>query len=212
MTTKNWDGSDGAFTAAGSWSPAGVPGAGDLAAIFSGSVLATGLLPDSLTVQVNASQNNSPVLNLSSATLPAGTVLSLSGAGSAAVAQVRGAVVNQGTIQVSSTSPGSAAFLLLDQAGGGATTLTNNGTISVADGTAQFYNFGGNAGNGFVNNGTLSFSTTGGANSSFIGAPLSGTGRVLIGSGYSLEVQGGVASGESVTFVHRPARHGNAAT
>jgi len=201
MAIKFWNGSSGAFETAAAWSPAGVPVGGDYAIINSGIVTEGGAFADFLTLRLTASASNSPRLVLAGATLPATSRLEIAGTDSSASVQVQGQVSNLGTITITSSAPGSATFLVRNADNGGATTLTNAGTIAITDGIAQFLNFGGNA-TRMTNNGVVSVASTGAtASSAYIALPVDGTGSVVIGGNSVVELAAAVGAGQTVAFL-----------
>ncbi|MGI4941249.1 MAG: beta strand repeat-containing protein [Janthinobacterium lividum] len=200
MAVKVWNGSSDIFENAADWTPASVPVAGDTATINSGIVTETGTFADSLTLSLNASSADGGRLVLSGATLPATLRLDINGSGTSAAVQVQGQVSNLGTITVTSSGSGSATFLVQNATDGSDTTFANAGTIAVTDGTAQFFDFGGNA-TKMTNNGVLSVASTGAAASlAYTNLPTDGTGSVVIGSNSVAEFAASVGTGQTVTF------------
>jgi len=200
MAVKVWNGSSDMFENAAAWGPTGVPVSGDIATIAAGIVTEGGVFADSLTLRLNASSSSSPRLVLSGATLPVASRLEINGAGSSAAVQVQGMVSNLGTITVTSSTPGSATFLVRDAANGSATTLVNAGTIAVTDGVGQLLNLGGNA-TKMTNNGILSVASTGvTASSAYVGLPVDGTGNTVIGNNSLAEFAASVGAGQTVAF------------
>ena len=70
MTTFNWFGGYGSYTAARFWNPRGVPGAGDTAAVGAGEVVAAGRQVGATVLLGGPNSGAQPVLDLRNASLP----------------------------------------------------------------------------------------------------------------------------------------------
>ncbi len=155
MTTRTWNGTNGNFGDAGSWSPTGVPQPGDTAVINSGTVLASGLTLSTLTLDLTQTGTAaSTTLSLANTTLAADTTLNVNNPNlfnsTAPTISFAGTVANNGTANFAGNSTGSqvllpiaAGSLLVNRgamnfiqtspqvSGGG--TLENDGTIALVN-------------------------------------------------------------------------------
>jgi hypothetical protein len=97
MTQSVWNGATADITTAADWSPVGVPGAGALGIVPSGTVLVAGLALEGFTLWLRpAAAGDAPTLALSNASLGAG--MHVAAAGTGAVLSIAGTDSNAGTI------------------------------------------------------------------------------------------------------------------
>ena len=197
MATVTWNGSDGAFAAGGNWTLRAAPASGDVAVVTAGTVMASGPLPSSLTINLNASNSSSPVLILSGATLDAASQLNMSAAGANATLRLRGTVSNAGAITVAGSS--GAALLQIDDApGGGATNFVNTGLIQVTDTNLQIATAGSNAADQLENDGVISIRSSGPASLlAYVAANLVGAGTVALAGSVTFEAAQAVGAGQN---------------
>jgi len=200
MATKTWNGSNGALSLDGGWSSQLAPGSGDVAVINAGTVTATGTLPGSLQINLDASGNVKATLALAVATLPTTVRVNITAAGTDATLRVSGTVINQGTITVAGASPG-VAFIRIDNGpGGSATSFVNTGSIQVDDTGLQVVS-GGNPGNQFENDGLVSIrSASLTPQLAVMSVNLTGAGTVALGSYVTFDAVQAVGAGQTVLF------------
>src|SRR4051794_5220066 len=134
MTSRTWNGSNGAYSNAADWLPVGVPLSGDVATINSGTVTATGtdLAPNVLT-NVNSSTSQTELI-LTNATIASGDQITVRAGATNAVLGTMGTVTNTGLVSLAQSGASSNPFLVVqDQPGGGASTFINNGMIDLSN-------------------------------------------------------------------------------
>ena len=200
MATITWNGSDGAFAAGGNWTLQAAPTSGDAAVITAGTVTASGPLPSSLIIALNASNSSSPVLILSGATLEAASQLNMSTAGANVTLRLRGTVSNAGTITGAGGS-GSALLQIDDAPGGGATNFINAGLIQVTGTNLQIVTAGSNSADKFENDGVISVRSSGYAPLlAYMAANLVGAGTVALAASVTFEAAQAVGAGQAFVF------------
>ncbi|MBC7802121.1 MAG: DUF4214 domain-containing protein [Gemmatimonadaceae bacterium] len=200
MATKTWNGSNGPFASAASWSSLSTPASGDIAVITGGSVTATGVLPAALTIDLVSSRSSSPELFLSDATLLSSSQVNVTAGGSLATLRARGEVNLQGTVVVNGSSPGAAFIRIDDTVSNGPSRLLNTGRIRVTDTPLQVVPFGANPGNQFQNDGLISIQSTGAPLAAYVAVQLTGTGTIQIGIGATFEAASAVGAGQTFVF------------
>lgn len=138
MTTKVWTGGTGSFNDPADWSPAGVPGHGDVAVIQTGTAIARMQLLDGFELQL---QSPASVLDITDVTFGRNFTLTLPpGAGGAATVNATGFNANDGVIQLVSpetTQPSFSPPFTINMSdlkpspgcAGAAAVFLNNGTI-----------------------------------------------------------------------------------
>src|SRR4051794_15990925 len=132
MTSRIWNGTDGAYETATNWSPVGVPTVGDTAIINDGSATASSPVANGLVIHVNAATGDGDALLLNGASLPFTSHIAATSTGAAVAAiQVSGALQNGGGIKYTGTSSGAPLLLLADGPGGSPTQFNNTGGISL---------------------------------------------------------------------------------
>lgn len=199
MTTRTWNGSSDLYANAADWSPNGVPVAGDVAVINSGTVTATGTdLAANLVVQVNSTAAIT-AFNLVNATVPASDRITGVSAANALFIGVNGSVTNQGVIVLAQNGATNSRISVTDQSGGGASTLVNSGVIDAFNTISVLENDGSNGANSIVNNGLIAMYGTG-ATTYLLASNLSisGTGNIQIGPGFTFQTSGALGSGQTV--------------
>lgn len=191
MTTKTWNGSNGNFTDANSWSPAGVPVAGDVAVINAGTV-AVPSSPSGVTIQLVERSGGT-----------AATTLALNGiALDASVSLVTNSQNNYNSVSPTLAVTGASSLAGTDSFYGtkatfsiaGGSSLTNNGTMNFY--SAGLFTVGGGT---LVNNGTIAIVNPAAQSQySVLNDALTGTGTVALGRNARIEIGAAVGSGQTL--------------
>ena len=198
MAVKTWDGSTGAFASIESWLPRSAPGFGDVAIITAGIVTATGALPGSLAITLNALNGAEPILVLTDGTLATSSRLDIK---AGATLRLHGTVINRGTITAGGGS-GLVTMQVGDTQTSSAANFINTGSIVVSDAAFQLVP-GGNLGDQVENDGTIAVRSPGGtARLSYVSANIVGSGTVLLGRSITFEAASVVSAGQSFVFEH----------
>ncbi len=188
MTTRTWNGATDAFSNGNDWSPAGIPTSGDVAIINSGTVTATGNdLTGNLAVQVTSGAATT-ILVLADTTNQASSMISTSANGAANLTLgIQGNVQNTGVANFLASGSGNNIIGFLDPASG-SSVLTNTGVLGFDTSISQMRNFG-QQNNSLVNNGVLALydSTPGTTKLVYDTVPVSGTGVIRVGAGYTFQ-------------------------
>ncbi len=193
MATKTWNGATAPFTTDADWTGGVRPGVGDTAVINAGTVFATGLLPVALTINLTSNAGNSPVLNLTDATIVARDTVNVSSAGPDSILAVAGTTINRGNITLSGNGP-----VISFPSGNTTASFTNEGGIS-AVGTASLISSFGTA--TFTNNGTISYrNAQTAAQADNIFANITGTGSIRLNGPIALTFSGLVGPGQTIVF------------
>ena len=194
MVTKTWNGTNDAYTNAGAWSPAGVPVAGDVAIINSGTVN-VGTTLSGITVQLNQASGatTSSTLALNSAVLDATTALTVTNS-QASVTSTPAVISVTGT----STLAGTESFY---------GTQTNfsiaAGASLINSGTLNFYSSSPTTTGGgtLVNNGTIALvDPTNRVTVPVFSDAIAGTGTIALGKYASIQINGSVSAGQTLVF------------
>ncbi len=201
MATITWNGSDNAFTVAGNWMPQTLPTSGDTAVITAGTVTATGLSLNSLTIMLNSSDSASSTLVLSDTTIGASSQLNIQAGGTNATLRTQGTVNNAGVISATGANPGAVSFQIDNASDGSATNFLNTGSIQVSDVDLQIVTSGNNAANQLENDGLISIrNQTQTPHMAYVSSHILGTGTILLGSAVTFEAAGAVGAGQTFIF------------
>ncbi len=199
MATRTWNGSDADFSVAADWSPAGVPGTGDIAVINAGTVTLTGRLTAS-ELQLASTFAGSPLLVATSFLVDAGQKVGITAAGANSTLRLAGAAMNRGAYTLSATSPGVSSISLIDAASG-PTTFDNQGGVTLLGSFSILRNSGANGANQFLNNGTVALrAVSSGNNYLYLSGALGGSGTVRLNNNAVLEAANVVGAGQTVLF------------
>src|SRR3954451_4599114 len=212
MTSRTWNGSNGAYSNAADWLPFGVPVSGDVATINSGTVTATGtdLAPNVLT-NVNSSATQTELILTNNAAIASGDQITVRAGGTNAALGAVGTVTNTGVVSLAQSGVSTNAFLVVqDQPGGGASTFINNGMIELSNSigvlTANPSTPGtqANENDQIVNNGIIALLPSAGSQLGFVNLlSVTGIGSLRVGAGYRLEFNRAVGAGQTVFFEPR---------
>ena len=203
MTTRNWDGTGAAYSSGADWSPSGVPQAGDVAVISSGTVtIGRSDLANAVTLRLAPTRAALGVTMRNTVISPGDEVDILAGSNGASVrVGLLGTVANFGTIVAQADGAGVAASTdlamgLLNGAGG---SFFNFGTIAFANGSSVVMTADGNAADQFVNDGVIKISRPGADLVVANFMPVTGTGLIEIGAGAIVSMQN-VGAGQTISF------------
>ena len=206
MTTKTWDGSDGAFTAAASWSPSGLPGPGDTAVINAGTVGAGGADFGGLTVDLNSANGVGTTLDLEGSVFGAGSrVLAKSDNGVIRI-NATGTITNAGLISFTGGPVAQFTTSLINRADGPPTVLHNTGSIAAIGASPNVVATG--AGQVLVNDGAISvWNPSRGAQYAILGPAITGTGTIMLDAYSRAELVSDVGAGQTVQFLNKGLGH-----
>ncbi len=200
MATKTWSGRDGIFAAAANWTQQAAPVSGDTAVITTGTVAASGLLPDFLTISLNTLNGASPALILSAATLAVSDQLTVAAGATGTALQVQGTVNNQGSIVAGIGSPGLVSFRIGDRLESTAAILVNTGSLLVSNANLQVA-AGSSLGDQLENNGLISIrSPSRTPQLAYVASRITGTGTVSLGGYITFEAAAAVGAGQTFVF------------
>ncbi|MGI4797275.1 MAG: hypothetical protein ACRYG8_25130 [Janthinobacterium lividum] len=194
MTTRTWNGATDVFTNAADWTPVGVPVAGDVAVINSGTVSLTSA-PTGVTIQLNelAGATTATILALNGVTLDSSVVLTVTNSQtSLSLAATTIAVTGTSTLGGTESFYGSAIQFSI----GGGATLVNAGTMSFF-GASPITSGGGT----LTNNGTLALTNpNSGTQVPVFGTAIAGTGQITLGTNSRIEFDNAVGGGQTLAF------------
>lgn len=194
MTTRTWNGATDVFTNAADWSPVGVPVAGDVAVINSGTVSLTNT-PMGVTIQLNelAGATAPTTLALNGVNLDSSVTLAVTNSQtSLASAATTITVTGTSTLGGTESFSGSAIQFAI----GTGATLVNAGTMSFL-GSSPITSGGGT----LTNNGTLALTNpNSGTQVPVFGTAVAGTGQITLGTNSRIEFDSSVGSGQTLAF------------
>ncbi len=191
MTTRTWNGSNGSFSSAASWSPAGVPAAGDVAVINAGTVAVAGAV-SGVAFQLNEPSGGgaSTTLALNGATLDSASTLVVNNQN--AFNSVAPAISTSGISTIAGTGSFYGTQILMPIASG--STLINAGTLDFYATSPQV-----TGGGTFQNNGTFALLNPNSvAQIPVIADSVTGTGLFALGTHARIAFTGAVGSGQTV--------------